>query len=388
MAVQADGKVLLGGRFGFVAGTARAGLARLLAAGTLDAAFAPPLQQPLLPFSGGQGVRQVALQPDGNILLSGSFNLRANSTAPPQVLTRVLGTTGQRDNTFVPADSTGNFTLLVQPDGRILVGGQSQVLLPGGTTSVLVWRLLPSGALDTSFTLTPVSAAGNLVNYTPLATDAAGRVYVGNRFPTFGTAPTRDVARLLPNGMPDGTFVANISGTVYSVTSLAVQPNGRVLAGIDLLRGTTYQGLVRLLANGTEDASFSSTNAPGSDVLRLLIQPDGAILAAGTFQQVSGLPINGLVRLLDASVLAVAPQHSATRLDVWPIPAHGRLHLRLDAAAHPQCVQLLDALGRAVLTQPIAQPDLTLNTAGLPNGIYLLRVAYANGFATRRVVLD
>lgn len=383
VALQPDGKVLLGGRFGYAAGVARNGLARLLPGGTLDAAFAPVLQ----PVGGGQ-VRQVAVQPDGNVLLAGSFNLRPSPTAPPQVLARVLGTTGQRDATFVPADSTGNFTLLVQPNGRILVGGQSRTLRPNGTTSVLAWRLLPSGALDASFTLTSVSAAGNSNNYTTLTTDATGRVYVGNRFPAFGAAPTRDVARLLADGTPDATFVANLTGTLYGVTALAVQPNGRVLTGVELLRGTAYRGLVRLLADGTEDVGFDAARAPGEDVLRLLIQPDGAILAAGSFQQVSGLPVNSLVRLLDANVLAIRAGQSAARLDAWPVPAHGTLHLHLDAAAQPQSVQLLDALGQMVLMQRATQSEQTLNTVGIPPGIYLVRVAYAYGFATRRVVLE
>ncbi|MGY3088464.1 putative delta-60 repeat protein [Hymenobacter sp. UYAg731] len=386
--LQADGKVLLGGRFGYVGSAGRAGLARLLPTGVLDGAFAPPLVPPAQPFSGGQEVQQVAVQPDGNVLLAGSFNLRPSPTAPPQVLARVLGTTGQRDATFVPADSTGNFTLLVQPNGRILVGGQSRALRPNGTTSVLVWRLLPSGALDASFALTSVSAAGNSNNYTALATDAAGRVYVGNRFPAFGAAPTHDVACLLADGTPDATFVANLTGTQYGVTALAVQPNGRVLAGVELLRGTAYRGLVRLLVDGTEDVGFDAARAPGEDVLRLLIQPDGAILAAGSFQQVSGLPVNGLVRLLDANVLAVRASQSAARLDAWPVPAHGALHLRLDVTAQPHQVQLLDAIGRVALTQNVTQPELTLNTTGIPAGIYLVRVAYAHSFATRRVVLE
>lgn len=393
LVVQADGKLVLGGSFGYVGGIARAGLARLLPAGTPDVAFAPPLQPSTQPFSGGQGVRQVAIQPDGNILLSGSFNLRTRATAPLQVLARVLATTGQRDATFVPADSTGNFSLLVQANGRILVGGVSRALLPTATMPVLVWRLLANGALDNSFQLTPVNATGNSVNYgevTPLATDAGGRIYVGGRFATYGPVPTRDVARLLTNGTPDASFLANpgAGSTLYNVAALAVQPNGRLLVAADILRGSTAQGLTRFLADGTEDTNFSSSSSTDYGALRLLVQANGAILAAGAFRQFGGLPVGGLVRLLDANVLAVRAGQSAARFDAWPVPAHGTLHLRLDATAQPQAVQLLDMLGRIVLTQRSTQTELTLNTVGIPAGIYLVRVAYAHHFATRRVVLE
>jgi len=382
VALQADGKVLLAGRFGYVAGTVRRGLARLLPGGALDGAFAPPLQP--VDNSSSSQIQQVALQPDGNVLLTGYFNLRPNPAARPQVLARVLGTTGQPDPGFVPADSTGGFTLRVQPDGRILVGGASRRLAPGAIRPVLVWRLLPSGALDNSFALTPVDATRETV----LALDASGRIYVGNKFSAYGAVPTSDVARLLPTGAPDASFVASLSGTVYSLTALAVQPNGRVLVGADILRGNAYYGLARLLPMGAEDVGFLPGGGPGLDVVRLLVQPDGAILTAGTFQQVSGLPVNGLARLLDAHVLAVAAPQPLARLDAWPVPAHDYLHLRLDAAARPRQVQLLDALGRAVLTQSTPLSELTLNTSGLPRGVYVLRVGYAAGTTNRRVVLE
>ena len=387
--LQPDGKVLLGGRFGYAAGAARAGLARLLASGTLDAAFAPTLQ----PVDGGSQVRQVALQADGKVLLSGSFNLRPNATASPQVLARVLGTTGQRDPAFVPADSTGNFTLLVQPDGRILVGGQSRQLVPGATAPVPVWRLLASGALDFSFQLTPVVARGNFVNSqetTVLALDAAGRVYVGGRFASFGAVPTRDVARLLPTGAPDASFVVGLSGTTYSIDALTVQPNGRVLAGAEVFRaGGAATGLVRLLASGSEDPSFQPASGPGPGVFRLLIQPNGAIVAGGAFQQVGSLPLLGLTRLLDANVLAVTPRQSAAGLDAWPVPAHGTLHLRADATARPQRVRLLDALGRAVLAQAMTGPDEALNVSAVSPGVYFVQVEYATGLSSvKRVVID
>ena len=78
----------------------------------------------------------------------------------------------------------------------------------------------------------------------------------------------------------------------------------------------------------------------------------------------------------------------AARTAAYPVPAHGQLHLALDATARPQQVQLLDGRGRVVLTQATPQPTLTLNTEALAPGLYLLRVQYAGQTATRRVVLE
>ncbi|MCB2409310.1 hypothetical protein [Hymenobacter lucidus] len=40
------------------------------------------------------------------------------------------------------------------------------------------------------------------------------------------------------------------------------------------------------------------------------------------------------------------------RTQAWPMPAHKALNLSLDAEAQPRSVELPDAVGRVVLTQP------------------------------------
>ena len=71
IAVQADGKVLLGGSFTQVNGVARAGLARLNADGSLDTAFTTVV-------TGGVGldysiVYAIKVLADGRILVAGNF---------------------------------------------------------------------------------------------------------------------------------------------------------------------------------------------------------------------------------------------------------------------------------------------------------------------------
>ncbi len=64
VAVQADGKILLGGDFTTVGGTPRNHIARLNADGTLDTGFNP---------NANGDVYSVAVQADGKILLGGNF---------------------------------------------------------------------------------------------------------------------------------------------------------------------------------------------------------------------------------------------------------------------------------------------------------------------------
>src|SRR5262249_28063719 len=75
IAVQKDGKLVIGGSFSSVNGTPRAGLARLNADGSLDSAFDPgsglDVGQSSLPSG---VVSAMVVQPDGKVLIAGSFS--------------------------------------------------------------------------------------------------------------------------------------------------------------------------------------------------------------------------------------------------------------------------------------------------------------------------
>lgn len=381
VAVQPDGKILVGGSFTFVGGINQSALARLQSSGAVDGTFLPTI------FASGTldaEIQQLVLQPDNNVLLRGQFNLRGPAAAP-QDIARVLGSSGQRDGSFRPADSTGVTTLLAQPDGRIVVGGAAEF----NGVMAAVWRMLPSGALDPSFALTATSnPSGLAVVGTALARDPTGRLYVARFFGALGSASTYDVARFSAAGQPDASFQASFSRRVYEIACLTVQPNGRILAGGSFQGIVGYEGSARLLANGALDNSYNSTGAFGDGVSQLLVQPDGAIIGAGAFNNVSGLPVLGLARLLDANVLAVHSPQLIVGLDVWPVPTHGTLYLRLTAWPAPYQVELFDMLGRLVFTQQIAHQDASCDVSRLPTGVYRVRVKCGDGVVGRQIVIE
>ncbi|MGY3088441.1 putative delta-60 repeat protein [Hymenobacter sp. UYAg731] len=436
MALQGDGKIIIAGLFTEVNGVAAIGIARLLPTGALDAGFGAgcgtftalgqyatisPLYEPL-----------VALQPDGKILVSG-LSLSTGSTVD---VARLLPT-GCLDATFSPALSLGFVRgMTLQPDGKVLLTG---ILEPSGTYTIegavrltatgghdaayqlaigtsfsiqdqlvaqpdgsalllngangspvgVVTRRLASGAPDPAFSssaLFPALPSRPLAFANGLSRDAAGRQLLFGYFGGAGAVTSSGVARLLATGSPDPSFQATLITTGFSpeVTAVAEQPNGRILVGT----GTEY-GLQRLLPDGQPDPDFDFTQGPRDGAVRtLLVQPNGAILVSGAFTHVGNQARTGLIRLLDPHVLHTAATHLAATTLVWPVPTHGDLHITLDAAARPQQVQLLDVLGRPVLTQTARQPELTLATTALPVGTYVLRVTYATGTVTRRVVVE
>ncbi|WP_188812084.1 T9SS type A sorting domain-containing protein [Hymenobacter cavernae] len=380
LALQSDGKVLVGGRFTTLAGNNRLVLGRLQTDGTIDESFAPPTL-PLTPTNRPQ-VKQIVLRPDGRILVVGTFNVRGAS-AEPQSLVQLLSTTGQEDASFryisgIQGASTNQ--ILLQPDGKVVIAINNT-----STYNPYIHRILSDGTLDGSFT-----PLGDYFVQSPnvLAIDKENRIYIRG---------LSYLQRLLPNGRGDNTFP--ISSYLGSPTHLVIQPNGRLL--INTVSSVAFPNpppgtrslMSRLLDNGTSDPSFVSAYGPLDSssglVSKILVQPDGAIIAAGSFEQVgTNTGISGLVRLLDTNVLRVASSETAARTAAWPVPAHDELHLQLEAKARPQHVSLIDALGKVVHSQAITQPELTVSTAALAAGVYMLRVQYAEGMVTRRIAVQ
>lgn len=138
VALQPDGKVVIGGRFNTIDSTARSRIARLNADGSLDASFNPG-------SGANDQVHAVAVQPDGKILIGGIFTM-VNGTARNRIAR--LNADGTRDNSFNAASGSVH-AMAVQPDGKILIGGT--FTLVNGTARNRIARLNADGSVDTSF---------------------------------------------------------------------------------------------------------------------------------------------------------------------------------------------------------------------------------------------
>ena len=129
VAVQADGKILIGGAFLNIIGVAQPYLARLNTDGTPDFTFQP--------FPNGV-VYSIALQSNGQILVGGDFTFIGSQTR--NRIARLGAPTGLADS-FNPNASDTVFSIAVQTDGKILaagnfigansIGGQTAITSPG-----------------------------------------------------------------------------------------------------------------------------------------------------------------------------------------------------------------------------------------------------------------
>ena len=302
--VQSDGKVLIGGGFQQVNGVDRNGIARLNADGTLDTTFMDRLTGTA--YTGW--VYATALHSDDKVLIGGDFH-SINGVERGGIAW--LNADGTLDTTFLPVTLKGSSTtpsdwwvrsVVVQPDGKVLIGGWfTQV---NGVARTSVARLNADGNLDTTFN---VSLGG--LDYLPVFAVAAqpdGKVLIAGNFTTVGNVARDRIARLNADGSLDTTFWTKLGG--WPSYAIAVQPDGKVLIGgiFTQVNGVGRNRIARLNADGSLDTSFlnglaGATSNLSASVSALTLQSDGKILIGGAFTQVNGVARNNIVRLLSPS---------------------------------------------------------------------------------------
>ncbi len=284
IAVQADGRVLIGGAFLSVNGVARTRIARLNADGAVHDGFDPGY--------GPDGlVRALAVQSDGGIVLGGDFSTISGVSRAG--IAR-LATTGAIDTTFDPGSGApgGVHAVAVQSDGKILLAGA--FTSAAGATRPWIARLNPDGSADASFN--PGLGPNGIVRSLAVLSD--GRIIIGGDFTSFSGIARHGVARLNADGSLDAAFDP-LDGADDAVHAVGAQPDGKVtVAGAF----TTFAGLpasryVRLNPNGTVDTSFQIGTGANDLVRAMVVQPNTAIVIGGDFTVVNGLDRNRIARI-------------------------------------------------------------------------------------------
>jgi uncharacterized delta-60 repeat protein len=244
VAIQPDGKILVGSKEGQNADGAGNALARFNSNGSVDNSFGTSGHVETL-FLGIAGSAAIALQPDGKILMIGS-NTLARFDSNGQLDTS-FGTGGISALPF-----SGAAAIAVQSDGRILIASATSLFAVGA--GGIIVRFNPNGTLDKTFGL-----------FGQIASVTSGGA--------FGPADAAGVSSIVLQA--DGKFI--VAG---AITSKLINPPGANRTGF---------GLVRYNPNGSIDTSFGTAGGiltnfgsnPNTTAFALAIQSNGDIIAAG-----------------------------------------------------------------------------------------------------------
>ncbi|PYK58592.1 MAG: hypothetical protein DME21_15385, partial [Verrucomicrobia bacterium] len=241
IATQADGKVLVGGDFTSINGTAAGHLARLSTDGSLDPDFN-------VGFGANDAVYAITVQTNGQVLVAGKFTGFNGGN-----FSRIarLDPDGSLDNNFNPGSGANGsvYSVAQQTDGKILVAGTFTSVNGVGSTNLA--RLGPDGSVDRGFNA--AWGADNAVYSVAVAAD--GKIFVGGAFTHLNGANLNRFARLNIDGSLDSSFDpgTGANGTVYSVVA---QPDGALLIGGEFtqVNGLAREGIARI--HGEEKFTF------------------------------------------------------------------------------------------------------------------------------------
>ncbi len=297
--VQPDGRILIGGDFTTLspnggAPVTRNRIARLNPDGTLDTAFNP---------NASNAVFAIVLQADGKILVGGIFN--GPNSIGGQTRNRIarLNVDGTADLSFDPNANAPVRSFAVLANGKVLAGGNFTTI--GGQARNRIARLDATTGLADSWNPNADSSIHSI------AVQSDGMLLVGGFFTTIGGQPRVNIARLDPTtGMADSWNPNPAFDPDNSVLSIAVQADGKILAGGSFLNigGQPRNCVARLDATtGLADSWNPNTACDvnfGSYVNSIALQADGKVLAGGGFSSIGGQTRNRIARLDTVTGLA------------------------------------------------------------------------------------
>jgi uncharacterized delta-60 repeat protein len=274
-----NGTLVLGGYATTVVGGSDSVIVRLTSAGAPDPSFAGDGIQTVDIGAGQSDlVYGVAVQPDGKVVAAGwdSSGLAVFRIDTDGSLDPTFGEGGIVDTPIgEPAGRDEARAVAVTGDGKIVVAGVSDAEWPY-IGKVAVARYLPTGQLDPAFgtggiVLTAGPPGERAAAYT-LALQPDGRIVVGGDVFPWGSSGRSIIARYLPTGALDASF--GDGGIVFTgddtdglVLSLAVDADGKlVAAGYAPIGGSAHFALARFHSDGSPDGSFGSGGTQTYDV--------------------------------------------------------------------------------------------------------------------------
>ncbi len=318
--VQSDGKILVGGEFSAINGFTENSIARLNTDGSLDLTFNTN-NSGATASTGFHKIWDIAIDGSGSIFITGKFD-SYNGVARKGIAK--LNSDGTLDASFNFAGNriVNGYDIDILPDGRIALGfvSNGSVAAPADPDSFAI--LSSTGVPATAPTIGMVAYANKVLQ------QPDGKVLAGGFFLRASGLPATNLARFNSDGSLDISFSSASGG--QKVTGLALQPDGKILVGIEnqpylrrlntdgtldgtfdatnsltssarvinvLPDGRILAGNVMLLPNGSKDLSFTFASLTGGSYLKVTLLPDGKFLIAGTFTAVSGAGRGRVARL-------------------------------------------------------------------------------------------
>ena len=280
IAIQSDGKVLVGGQFTTYSWVSARSIARLNTDWSRDTSFDSWNWT-------DSWIDTIAIQSDGKIIAAGGFT--TYKSLDQYTIIR-LNDDWSKDSSFdawFPMYSSIK-KILIKSNGKILAGWDFITYLNTNWTK------------DTSFD----TWGGFDWSVNDIAIQSDGKIIVWGNFTTYKWVSAKYIVRLNSNWTIDNSFVIwagflDWDGFDWSVNDIAIQSDGKIIVWWYF---TTYSwsianNIVRLNSNWTIDNSFNMWSGFDNSVNNINIQSDGKIITRWPFSTYKWVSINPIIRL-------------------------------------------------------------------------------------------
>jgi uncharacterized delta-60 repeat protein len=387
--VTADGKIFVGGQFTNFNGTAQNRLIKLNDNGSIDNSFS-------IGNGFNENVRCIALQQDGKIIVGGSFT-QFNGVNNNYIAR--LNSNGSTDSSFtIGTGFNGTITkIIIQADGKIIVGGYFSNY--NGLAKNNLLRLNQNGSLDASFaigsgfnggvmSLTQQSSGkivvgGAFTNFNGFVKNYIVRLNVnGDLDSTFNT----------------GSGFTNFVSSVKNLANGKIL----IVGDFSQYNGSLCNRIIQLNQDGTVDNSFTIGNGFSHDVNVYMtrfetnsieVQQDDKIWICGQYSSFNNYNSNSLIRLKGSNILSDSTFNFKNEISIYPNPANEYITIDCGNLANVSGwnIKIVNTIGQEVFSGAMntQQYVVPLNTWS-GQGIYFVKIydASNNLMNTKKIILQ
>jgi uncharacterized delta-60 repeat protein len=288
VAIASDGKIVLSGAFNYFNGNANyPKLVRLNSDGSIDATFS-------IGIGFDDAIEAIAIQSDGKIVVGGSF-LNYNGTSQNRIVR--LNTNGAVDSSFLSGTgfNDGAVQAIQVVAGGILVGGSFSGTYKSTAVNRLVF-LNSNGSLNPNFDIGTGPSSATIYSLC----ESPDSFFVGGSFSIFDDLKQGKLAKISTIGELDSGYLTAGVGFDKAVEKVIPLVDGSYIAfgGFSQFNGKSINRIAKLTANGDLDTSYNFNLAGANNTVKeVLVQPDGKLLVAGNFTKYNDVVVNRLVRL-------------------------------------------------------------------------------------------
>lgn len=364
-------KFIVGGSFSSFNGTSAKSLVRLNEDGTIDTTFNTTTGV-------NSSIYDIAIQTDGKIIIVGAFTT-FNSISSNRIAR--INADGTLDTTFnigLGANAAVE-KVLIQPDGKIVIVGSFTNF--DNASKLRIIRLNTDGSFDTSFT-----AAANSPIYA-IARQTDGKFILGGAFTSINSTSPPRIARINADGTLDTTFNVGTSPN-GAVSVLAVTETGKIVVGGDFttFNSTAKQRIVQLNSNGGIDSSFATGMGANSTVNTLAFQNDGKLLIGGFFNKYNGTGRNRIARINTNETGLNIDKNQNFNIALYPNPSKGIVHISNAQNLIIDKIEVTDLLGKSVEAKITNTNQIDLS--GYSAGIYIITINSGTTKIQKKIIVQ